>query len=448
MYYLQQILSCQNRDYNYDMKFLEKLMNTCKDNVLDEDKIKIIDILKHSCKNEMIVQSALQVISNLSMELDDVEIFIENGIISIIMKCLRLHINVWMIQWLGGSALWNLCRNASARFQMRNNISFLINVLRKHKEYKKVTHTILGCLSNCALSESNLSKLSELKIFEVVDEVLSDMKHMDNDINRSLLCICGALIANSSISTDIDYKYLKYDIIYKFLNKIKVIDFNYLVDVNLDNNCIIKNSLAALHNISGCNGFKEEFSSVKGYEFLSKIYAKLITNNDLSTNEEETIDFIDSILSVYLPKGLTRNEKTTSLHICCHYNFHKVLLKLLSDKCNNLYSVDNNGNTILHISINLEKLEIITFLCAIGFNLNFKNNNGIDIHNLIENIDDMEIKEVVESAVELGVNSHMNYKNTFTSCIFDKETMYPIDLVDYMFEYVNLYKLQYLKVYN
>ena len=40
MYYLQQILSCQNRDYNYDMKFLEKLMNTCKDNVLDEDKIK------------------------------------------------------------------------------------------------------------------------------------------------------------------------------------------------------------------------------------------------------------------------------------------------------------------------------------------------------------------------------------------------------------------------
>jgi hypothetical protein len=435
---------CQNNQYTpEDIVFLEDLMNVPPESISNKNKIRIVNTLFNNCDNEILSQTILRLISNISMEEEYIPILIENNVIRHIIKCLKLYEDNWIIQWLGASALWNLCRNNSARIQMRHNMTFLIKILRLHKDHKKVSHTIFGCLSNCALDDMNLVLLSEMKIFDIISEVINHLDDKDDSVNRSILSVCGALIANSSVSSDMDYKFLESDIIYRYIQKLKLIDIDFLLSSDL-----LKHALAAINNVSTCDGFKEEFTSASGYEFFHMIHSKLKGKEERSSDNDEAIDFIELIFSIYLPRWFSMDMKTTSLHICCYYNYHKLLLKLLYDEHANLYSIDGLGNTILHKAIQRHKFGIISFLCAIGFNTNIKNNNGESIFNLMMNLKNDEIRGLTVTAVDLGFEYYLDYKSQFNNFFTNNQIIYPKDLIEYLFKYVNIYKLQYLKIYS
>jgi hypothetical protein len=442
-------LFCRKRDITpKDIRFLEDLLNMPPENILDEDKIKILEYLQNYKYNKELVQIILRLISNIAIIEETIPIFVSNDVVKYIMSCLEQHYDSWIIQWLGASALWNLCRNNIARIHMKNHIEHLIKMIRYHKYnrnlyFKKVCHTMMGCLSNCALNSDNLIILSNLKIYDVVEEVIDEIDNCNSKINKGILSMCGALIANSSVSNYIDHKFLKTRVISKFINKLKNIDLKYLLSSKL-----LKHSIAALHNVGTCEGFNKEFTSAKGYEFLCLIHLKLMDNENISLENIELQEYIETLFITYLPRGLRIENETTSLHLCCYYNYHDLLLKFLCEEHDNFSSVDENGNTVLHKAVRWKKFGIISFLCAIGFDQEIKNYNEETIYDIINSFRNDETRELLESSVELGKRYYLNYKSAFTESLIDNEFLYPIDLVEYIFKYVNMYKVQYLKIYS
>ena len=431
-----------------DVIFLEDLLNMPPENITTEQYIKIINILEKKMEDKSLTQSTIRLISNLAIIEETIPTLIDNNVIRNLIRCMKEHEDNWIIQWMGASALWNLCRNETARTYMKNHMSYLVKMLKLHKKHLKVTHTVFGCLSNCALNTVNLKKLSEIKIFDIIGEVINDLDDKDISINRSILSVCGALIANSSVSSEIDYRFLDSDVLFRYINRLKLVDIEFLI---LEDSSLLKHSLAAIHNISTCNKFHEEFTKSSGYEYFYKIYSVLEKKEERSDDHNEAMEYIDGMLNLYLPRTLRpfrTNNITTSLHICCDYNYHKILLKLLYEEHANLYSIDRRGDTILHKSVRRQKFGIITFLCAIGFNLDLKNNEGETIFDLIENIRNEETKELIETAIELGVNYYVNYRSNFADFFLNHDLLYPTDLIKYIFKYVNIYEIQYLKIYN
>ena len=96
-----------------------------------------------------------------------------------------------------------------------------------------------------------------------------------------------------------------------------------------------RNKVLYVHfrNVSGPtpNKFHEEFTKSSGYEYFYKIYSVLEKKEERSDDHNEAMEYIDGMLNLYLPRTLRpfrTNNITTSLHICCDYNYHKILLKL------------------------------------------------------------------------------------------------------------------------
>ena len=96
---------CRNNHYTpEDIIFLEDLMNVSPESISNKNKIRIVNTLFNNCDNEILSQTILRLISNISMEEEYIPILIENNVIRHIIKCLRLYEDNWIIQWLGDSA--------------------------------------------------------------------------------------------------------------------------------------------------------------------------------------------------------------------------------------------------------------------------------------------------------------------------------------------------------
>ena len=64
------------------------------------------------------------------------------------------------------------------------------------------------------------------------------------------------------------------------------------------------------------------------------------------------------------------------------------------------------------------------------------------------NIENDGLRELTVTAVDLGFEYYLDYKSQFNKFFMNYEIIYPEDLIEYIFKYVNMYKLQYLKIYS
>ena len=123
-------------------------------------------------------------------------------------------------------------------------------------------------------------------------------------------------------------------------------------------------------------------------------------------------------------------DETTSLHLACKYDYQDLILQKIQDNFD-INTIDTNGNTILHISLLNNNMNLSKFFILSGASINIENNNGetqFEINKLfVEEILDM--KKKIE-----------NYKKTEIKTIFDKNcSLYEREHINTICSYINNY---------
>ena len=229
--------------------------------------------------------------------------------------------------------------------------------------------------------------------------------------------------------------------------------FKYLEDLGIDANVTNKDGVTPLHNLAYGNGDLETFSYFinKGVdvnqvnkdgntalinasgrnslEVISKLakHTKKIShvNNSGQSALTKAAGNSPQIMSFLLQKGADAHvvdKKGNNLSYYLIKSFKrnqleefKAKLNLLSDKGFDVKTAQKNGNTLFHLAIDSDSLDLLKYVNDLGVDINIKNNDGLTPLHLAA----MKAKNLKILKYLLSIGANKSIKTDFEESTYD-----------------------------
>ena len=259
--------------------------------------------------NKTIQRVCCHTMSNIAIHQDYCQLIIDYNLHDLILTSLEKNNNDWKLCWLACSAIWNIARPVETRSLINPKvISLIFDILEKYKDTILVCETGLGALSNLMLYEDFKNRIRNKHLKFIVKLLVKfPTKISDNDALCKLLTAGNGLITNLAHNDDLAIKLNKLDIVNHLINTL-----NFFIDEEH----LIRNTCAALTNLSNIENYDEDLLKYNGIETLIKIYYKY---NNIIQVQQLSIQALKDLVDINSIKN------TTSLHISVKLELYDIV---------------------------------------------------------------------------------------------------------------------------
>lgn len=342
------------------------------DGELSEDLSTIRAIMGKYSNKITIQRVCCHAISNMAINQNYCASIVEKGIHTLIEKAIKKNKD-WKLIWLGFSAIWNLARPPSVRQHFtKNTITLCLNSLKNMKDNDLVCETTLGALSNLMLN-TNLRETMKKNDLSLVCEVI------DESVKCSTLTAGAGLLTNLAHNNDMADILNEFNAIEIVLNKMEIFSHD---------SHLLRNSCAALSNLTPVENYLESFLNNKGVE-------KVISAINLGRLGDDAIIPLAEQALIPTEIDLDSMFHTTSLHISVQKS-----LKNSVDKCLlngiDINEVDTLQNTPLHYAVMNNDFEMVRYLVSHGSDIYIKN---LDKKSSLD-ISDNKMRDVIKNGLK------------------------------------------------
>ncbi len=194
---------------------------------------------------------------------------------------------------------------------------------------------------------------------------------------------------------------------------------NYFLKKGVDANQIDKDGNTALINASSRNSL----------EIIKELVTKTQNINQINNNGQsaltKAISNTPEVISFLLKKGADVHVVDTKGNNLVYHLFKTFdvdnqeafnqKLKTLSNQGLNIEAVQKNGNTLFHLAVNSNSLDLLKYVNALGINVNTKNKDGVTpLH-----IAAMKAKNIKILKYLVSINADKGIKTDFDESVYD-----------------------------
>lgn len=330
---------------------------------------------------------------------------------------IRYHIDHPKLVWKLCSCIWNISRPEVNADEIPYELpALLLDALCINRNSARTVHTILGALSNLALSvphhfQECINARSLLDVLDVVKQ---------NNHNDHVVSLFGSFVANLAVEE---------------LHAMMCVDLGYIEQLvhNLytnDDLVLIKHSIAGLHNLSDCNEFIRPFISSYGPERIITMKNQLL--NDHEHDHDEIISYIDGIYELAnIPENCT-----TALQVASVFCADDIVVDILAEDENiNQKTLDNLS--CIQLAIKHKNFSGAQTLATLGINCE---NIDAEIHQL------PKIRHQIRMSkrIKKGISINKEFRAIAYEFMRDQRPKMHGDIIRCIIEYISGVELLYI----
>lgn len=364
--------------------------------VSDDHIEKLCTYMKKPYLKELHIQRVCaHTISNIAINQTNCPKLCEYYIHRKLIKSAKKHKYDWKMIWLSCSAIWNIARPQPQREVFDNDvIRFILQMMENFKDSKFVQETTMGSLSNLVLSREFVENIT-LKDMKLICQNLN--KHRDN---------ISVLTAGMGLLTNLahDDNFAENLVNYTDCDIVELIIFIYdnYYDIH-----VLRNSTAALSNITNTNIFLYKLLLNNGIESIRKVF-NIFNLENSSQNELALITQVINALNHNYDYNDIINNDLSSFHCMVISNYPKLVLNFLKNNPDfDINIVDKSDFTPLYYGLqnNNVSCELLETLVSYGSDLD--NNH---IKTILKTCDNLKIKIVEDAKNKLKRNKMKQMK--------------------------------------
>lgn len=399
----------------------------CKNEKISEKINTIKTIISKYKTNLDILEIAFTKFSQISMEINNVNIMLKHNIIKLLLDNLETNITEWKICWLICSIIWNIARHEKSRKEVGiNGIEIIKNVINIHLSVPLVLRTSLGALSNLIINDNN-----KLYCKNLINPIFRIIK--DNMFDKKILTSAFGFLTNMAYNEEFSKLMIPNDNIFDDYKPDAILYIIKCLKKYPTCHHLHRNASALLLNLNLKNKFKS-LCKYNGIEILLK---------SKKFNDDNNMNLITEFLNFN-----EIEKKTTSLHIACKYNDYLNVNTIILNKKKffDLNKLDDNNETPIITCLNsllsienikiekdinnkiIEKIKIIQLLISYGCDTN-------EFNTIINNIENKLLKKYLLN-VNIEGKKHINIiKKKLSNVIMSKLKFIPNDIANCISNY-------------